>query len=158
MSIKPSRAVSRKDSFLLKDTSQVQEAANIAALAIRSHFLRTRAREWSDQPLRWHAIVSASSTAQRDSMRPTIGTAGIRYRQTSRVWTPAAVMIEAAHITITIPARVENPGRRRHRAVTVQNMTAITKAMDKAMYRLVEMPGRSDSRPIRTGPPCRSIG
>jgi hypothetical protein len=24
-------------------------------------------------------------------MRPTIGTAGIRYRQTSRVWTPAAV-------------------------------------------------------------------
>jgi len=55
-----------------------------------------------------HAIVSASSTAKRDSMRPAIGTAGIRYRQTSRVWAPAAVTIEAAHITITISARVKN--------------------------------------------------
>ena len=55
-------------------------------------------------------VVSASSTAKRDSMRPTIGTAGIRYRQTSRVWAPAAVAIEATHITITIPARVEKAG------------------------------------------------
>ena len=68
-------------------------------------------------------------------MRPTIGTAGTRYRQTSRVWAPAAVAIEAAHITITMPARVENPGRRRRTAVTVQNMTAITKAVDNALNR-----------------------
>src|SRR5438034_9352858 len=111
---------------------------------LRAECLYGSARESSRAvrlALRRHAIVSASSTAQRDSKRPTIGTAGIRYRQTSRVWTPAAVTIEAAHIAITIPARVENPGRRRRRAVTVQNMTAITKAMDKAMYRLVEMPG-----------------
>src|SRR5712691_5402867 len=83
--------------------------------------------------LRRHAIVSASSMAKRDSMRPTIGTAGIRYRDTSRVWAPAAVMIEAAHIAITIPARVENRWCRRRTAVTVQNMTAITKAMDNAL-------------------------
>src|SRR6266849_6420155 len=80
--------------------------------------------------LRRHAIVSASSTAKRDSMRPTIGTAGTRYRQTSRVWAPAAVTIEAAHITITIPARAKKAGRRRRTVVTVQNMTAITKAVD----------------------------
>jgi hypothetical protein len=73
--------------------------------------------------------------AKRDSMRPTIGTAGIRYRQTSRVWAPAAVAIDAAHITSTIPARVKNPGRRRRTAVTVQNMTAITKAADNALNR-----------------------
>ena len=97
--------------------------------------LRTRARAWCDQRLRRRAIVSASSTAKSDSMRPTIGTAGTRYRQTSRVWAPAAVAIEAAHITITIPARVENPGRRGRTAVTVQNMTAITKAVDNALNR-----------------------
>ena len=68
-------------------------------------------------------------------MRPTIGTAGTRYRQTSSVWTPAAVAIEAAHIAITIPPRVTNPGRRRRTAVTVQNMTAITKAVDNALNR-----------------------
>lgn len=68
-------------------------------------------------------------------MRPTIGTAGIRYRQTSRVWAPAAVAIEAVHITITMPARVRNLERRRRTADTVQNMTAITKAMDDALYR-----------------------
>src|SRR5438270_13746273 len=103
-------------------------------------------------------IVSVSSTAKRDSMRPTIGTAGIRYRQTSRVWAPAAVAIEAAHITITIPARVKNAGRRRRTAVTVQNMTAITKAADNALNRQAEIPGRSAKKPIRTGPPCRSSG
>ena len=43
-------------------------------------------------------------------MIATIGTAGTRYRVTSRVWTPAAVTIEAAHITITMPARVDEPG------------------------------------------------
>src|SRR5260370_7829477 len=59
--------------------------------------------------LRRHAIVSAISTAKRDSMRPTIGTARTRYRQTSRVWAPATVTIEAAHITTTLPPRVENP-------------------------------------------------
>jgi hypothetical protein len=68
-------------------------------------------------------------------MRPTIGTAGIRYRQTSRVWAPATVTIEAAHITITIPARVKNRERRRRTAVTVQNTTAITKAVDNALNR-----------------------
>lgn len=68
-------------------------------------------------------------------MRLTIGTAGTKYRQTSRVWAPAAVMIEAAHITTTIPARAENSGRRRHTAVTAQNMTAITKAVDNALNR-----------------------
>src|SRR5260370_41684460 len=83
--------------------------------------------------LRRHAIVSASSTAKRDSIRPTIGTAGIRYRATSRVWAPAAVAIEATHITITIPARVTNSRRRHRTAVTVQNMTAITKAVDNAL-------------------------
>ena len=35
----------------------------------------------------------------------------------------------------TIPARVESLGRRRRTAVTIQNMTAITKAVDKARYR-----------------------
>jgi len=68
-------------------------------------------------------------------MRPTIGTAGTRYRQTSRVWEPAAVTIEAAHIAITIPARVKKAERRRRTAVTVQNMTAITKAVDNALNR-----------------------
>jgi len=68
-------------------------------------------------------------------MRPTIGTAGTRYRQTSRVWAPAAVTIEAAHIAITIPARVKKAERRRRTAVTVQNMTAITKAVDNALNR-----------------------
>ena len=68
-------------------------------------------------------------------MRPTIGTAGIRYRQTSRVWAPAAVPIEAAHITMTIPPRAENSGRQRHTAITVQYITAMTNAMDKALNR-----------------------
>ena len=92
-------------------------------------------RIWVRSALRRHPIVSASSTAKRDSMIPTIGTAGTRYRQTSRVWTPAAVMIEAAHITITMPARVTKSHCRRCTAVTVQNRTAITKAMDKALNR-----------------------
>ena len=43
--------------------------------------------------------------------------------------------VEAAHITITIPARVKKPGRRRRTAVTVQNMTATTKAVDNALNR-----------------------
>jgi len=60
---------------------------------------------------------------------------GTRYRQTSRVWAPAAVTIEAAHIAITIPARVKKAARRRRTAVTVQNMTAITKAVDNALNR-----------------------
>ncbi len=68
-------------------------------------------------------------------MRPTIGTAGTRYRQTSRVWAAAAVTIEAAHIAITIPARVKKAERRRRTAVTVQNKTAITKAVDNALNR-----------------------
>src|SRR5450631_3871925 len=114
--------------------------------------------ERCDQPLRQDAVVSASSTAKRDSRIPTIGTAGTRYRATSRVWTAAAVAIEAAHITITMPARVENAGRRRRTAVTVQNRTAITKTVDNALHRYAEIPGRSANRPIRTGPPCRSIG
>src|SRR4030081_166625 len=100
-------------------------------------------------------MVSASSTAKRDSMRLTIGTAGSRYRQTSRVWAPAAGAIEAAHITITIPARVMKPGRRRHTAVTVQNITALTKAADNAPTGQAEITGRSDNRPIGTGSPCR---
>src|SRR5665213_4309971 len=61
-------------------------------------------------------------------MIPAIGTAGTRYRVMSRVWTPATDMIEAAHIAITTPARIENPGRLRRTAVTIQNMMAITKA------------------------------
>src|SRR5450631_2917963 len=115
-------------------------------------------RVGGDQRLRRPAIVSASSRAKRDSMRPTIGTAGTRYRQTSRVGAPAAVASGAAHITITMPARGENAGRRGRTAVTVQNMTAITKAVDNALHRYAEIPGRSANRPIRTGPPCRSIG
>src|ERR1700728_4540329 len=42
-------------------------------------------REQCDQRFRGPAIVSVSSTANRDSMMPTIGTAGTRYRATSRV-------------------------------------------------------------------------
>jgi len=90
-------------------------------------------------------------------MIPTIGTAGTRYRATSRVWTAAAVAIEAAHITITMPARITNSGRRRT-AVTVQNRMAITKAVDNALNSQAEKIGKSDNGPIRTGSPCRSIG
>src|SRR5215468_8016994 len=88
-----------------------------------------------DQLLCRRAIVSANSATKSDSMSPTIGTAGIRYRRTSRVWAAAAGTIEAAHIAITIPARAENPGRRRRTAVTIQNITVITKAADRAWYR-----------------------
>src|ERR1700722_9438317 len=94
-----------------------------------------------NQLLRQDAIVSASSTAKSDSMIPTIGTAGTRYRATSRVWTAAAVAIEAAHIAITMPARVTNSGRRRSTAVTVQNRMAITKALDNALNSQVEKIG-----------------
>jgi len=98
-------------------------------------------RECLRLALRRNAIISVSSTAKRDSMRPTIGTAGTRYRETSRVWVAAAVTIEATHITITMPARVKNRERRRRTAVTVQNMTAITKAVDNASNRWGETLG-----------------
>jgi hypothetical protein len=47
--------------------------------------LRARARVRCHRSLRRDAIVSAWSMAKRDSMIPTIGTAGTRYRPTSRV-------------------------------------------------------------------------
>ena len=91
-------------------------------------------------------------------MMPTIGTAGTRYRATSRVWAAAAVAIEAAHIAITTPARVENPGRQRRAAVTVQNRIATMKAVDNALNSQPDRIGKSDNGPIRIGGPCRSIG
>src|SRR5262249_48877447 len=83
-------------------------------------------------PIRRRAIVSESSTAKRHSRRPTIGTAGIRYRSTSRVCAPAAVTIEADHIAITIPAGVTNLARRRRATVATQNIKAIKKTAGSA--------------------------